>query len=461
MQNQLEKKYGLPTAIAMVVGIVVGSGVFFQAEKILSTTGGNMKTGILSWIIGGLIMIACALAFAILATEHEQVNGLVAYADATVGQKYGYLLGWYMTTIYAPCITMALAWLPARYTLVLIYGADADITGGLCMTLAVFYLIATYAISYLSPKLAGKLQVSETIIKLIPLLLMAIVGTVYGLVSKNGVLAENFSTIVDPSLNTSRSLFQAVCATAFAYEGWIVATSINSELKDSKKNLPRALVIGTIVIIVIYISYYIGIAGAVPNAEMMADGQAAARNAFSKVFGNVMGTGIFVFVIISCLGTLNGLMMGTTRNLYGLASSSRGPAPYLFGQVDKATNMPSGSSVFGLLLCMVWMMFFYCSQLSGIGAKMGIFGFDPTELPIVTLYPMYIPIFIIMMVKGKSTSFARRYLIPVLAILSSAFMMVAAVYSHQKYVIGYLIVFAVIMGIGAAFMKEKKLEHKE
>ena len=460
MQNELKKKYGLPTAIAMVVGIVIGSGVFFKAEKILSTTGGNLKTGILSWVIGGVIMVACACAFAILATEHEQVNGLVAYADATVGQKYGYLLGWYMTTIYAPCITMALAWLPARYTLVLIYGAEADITGGLCMTLATFYLVATYAISFLSPKLAGKLQVSETIIKLIPLLLMAVVGTIYGLTSKNGVLIENFTTVVDPSVNNSLALFQAVCATAFAYEGWIVATSINSELRDSKKNLPRALVFGTLAIVVIYILYYIGIAGAIPNAEMMADGQAGARNAFAQVFGKVMGTGIFVFVIISCLGTLNGLMMGTTRNLYGLSSRSRGPAPRLFGQVDRATNMPPSSSVFGLLVCAAWLLFFYCAQLSPIGAKMGIFAFDPTELPIVTLYPMYIPIFIIMILKGQSKSFFRRILVPVLAILSSIFMFVAAIYAHQKFVIGYLIVFAVIMVVGAIYMKKKKIDEE-
>jgi APA family basic amino acid/polyamine antiporter len=189
---------------------------------------------------------------------------------------------------------------------------------------------------------------------------------------------------------------------------------------------------------------------------MMADGQAGARNAFAQVFGKVMGTGIFVFVIISCLGTLNGLMMGTTRNLYGLSSRSRGPAPRLFGQVDRATNMPPSSSVFGLLVCAAWLLFFYCAQLSPIGAKMGIFAFDPTELPIVTLYPMYIPIFIIMILKGQSKSFFRRILVPVLAILSSIFMFVAAIYAHQKYVIGYLIVFAVIMVIGAIYMKEKK-----
>lgn len=76
MDNELKKKYGLPTAIALVIGIVIGSGVFFKAEKILTATGGNLPLGILAWAIGGLIMIICAYMFSILATRYAHVNGL-------------------------------------------------------------------------------------------------------------------------------------------------------------------------------------------------------------------------------------------------------------------------------------------------------------------------------------------------------------------------------------------------
>ncbi|MBE6021552.1 MAG: amino acid permease, partial [Clostridiales bacterium] len=60
MENGLQKRYGLVTAMAMVVGIVVGSGVFFKAEKVLNCTGGDLKLGIFAWVIGGIIMISCA-----------------------------------------------------------------------------------------------------------------------------------------------------------------------------------------------------------------------------------------------------------------------------------------------------------------------------------------------------------------------------------------------------------------
>ena len=453
MATELKKKYGLLTAICMVVGIVVGSGVFFKAEAILNHTGGDLKLGILAWIIGGAIMIVCAYAFAIMATKYEKVNGVVDYADAMIGEKYGYIIGWFLSTIYYPTLTMALAWLSARYTLVVIYGAEADITGGLCFALTAFYLIGSFALNSLSPILSGKFQVSTTFIKLVPLVLMAIVGTIYGITK--GHTYENFTTVVN-EIPTSTAIFKAVCATCFAYEGWIIATSINAEIKDAKKNLPKALIIGAFVIVAIYVFYYIGLAGAIPNAEMMANGQAGAKNAFAAVFGNVMGTGIFVFVIISCLGTLNGLMLGCSRGIYSLASRGRGPAPQVFNLVDKYTNMPTNSSVMGLLLCGAWLLFFYCSQLSNVSEKLGMFAFDPTELPIVTIYPFYIPIFFKMM-KIKDLNGFQKYVSPILAIIGSIVMVVAAFQAHSKMIPGYLIIFAVVMGIGMCFMKKKKI----
>ncbi len=86
MEKELDKKYGLFTAISMVVGIVIGSGVFFKAEKILTATGGNLPLGILAWIIGGVIMISCAYTFSVLATKYERVNGIVDYAEAAMNQ---------------------------------------------------------------------------------------------------------------------------------------------------------------------------------------------------------------------------------------------------------------------------------------------------------------------------------------------------------------------------------------
>ena len=450
MDTKLKEKYGLPVAIAMVIGIVIGSGVFFKAEKILNVTGGDQKLGILAWIIGGIIMIVCAYTFATMATRYSYVNGLVDYAEVTIGGKYAYMLGWFMTSIYYPTLTSVLAWVSARFTCVLL---GWDITGGSCLAIAAFFLCTSYAVNTLSPVLAGKFQVAATVIKVIPLILMGIVGLIVGL--SNGLTVENFSTIVNPVESTGKALFTAVVATAFAYEGWIIATSINAELKNAKKNLPLALVIGTIAVVIIYVLYYIGLTGGVTNEVMMQGGQAGAKLAFETIFTKAGGTLLFVFVIISCLGTLNGLMLGCTRGMYSLAVRGQGPKPELFKQVDPTTNMPTNSSVLGLFLCGFWLLYFYGANLVET-PWFGKFSFDTSELPIVTIYFSYIPIFIAMMIKEKDLGAFKRIIMPFLAICGCIFMVYAAIYSYKMTVFYYLIIFAVIMAIGIFFIRKKE-----
>ena len=464
MSNQLNKKYGLLTAICTVVGTVIGSGVFFKAEKILTETGGNLPIGILAWILGGLIMVICAYAFSILATKYEKVSGIVDYAEALVGKKYAYFMGWFLALLYYPTLTSVLAWVSARYLCVLI---GWDITGPQCMTISGTLLVTIFALNTLAPKLAGKFQVSATFIKLIPLFLMAIVGTIKGL--SNGLLIENFTTIVNEDISTASGLFKAVVATAFAYEGWICATSINAELKDAKKNLPKALVIGTLIIVGVYITYYIGLAGGISNAEIMQGGERGAKIAFSAVFNNYAGTLLFVFVVISCLGTLNGLTLGCSRAFHAIASRDLGPAPKILKQVDAATNTPTNSCMAGLFVCSFWLLFFYGSQLDS-PAWFGYFSFDSSELPIITTYAMYLPIFVNMFIKGKDLGVVKGKIAPVLAIIGSIFMVIAAIFAHGVYpyeaaktngtfslpVLFYLITYVAIMVAGAIFMKSKK-----
>lgn len=474
MENGLKKQYGLLMAICMVVGTVVGSGVFFKAQAILQKTNGDMPMGIIAWIIGGLVMICCVLAFCVMAQRYEKVNGLVDYAEATVGNKYAYFMGWFATTIYTPAMTSVLAWLTARYFLTFLVSVNPDlqlagdpVTGSETFLLAGFILIFVFAVNTLSSKLAGKLQISTTFIKLIPLLLMAVVGTVYGFTHNMAgepvsILSANFAT----GTGNYTMLFGAVVATAFAYEGWILATSINSEIKNSKKNLPIALIVGGVIIITVYIFYYIGVAGGATVETLVNDG---ATTAFTTVFGNVFGNILNLFVAVSCLGTLNGLLIGCIRGMYSISVRGYGPKVDLMKQVDPASNMPSNSCIVGLVIVAAWLVYFYGANLT---AKpwFGVFSFDSSELPIITIYALYIPMFIQFMRKEKGLSPLKRFVLPGLGVVGSLFMVIAAIYSHGYLpyiaakengtfscpVLFYLIVFAVIMGLGLVMMKPKK-----
>ena len=453
MNNQLKEKYGLLTAIAMVVGIVIGSGVFFKAEKVLTATGGDLPLGILAWALGGIIMIICAYTFSVMANQYRNVNGLVDYAEATVGSRYAYYVAWFSTFVYYPSMTSVLAWVSARYLGVIL---GFDNTGGSVMVIACFFLIASYAVNALSPVLAGKFQVSTTMIKLVPLLLMAIVGGIVGLA--NGTISENFTTVVrEVSGGRGMALFTAVVATAFAYEGWIIATSINAELKNAKRNLPIALVLGTLIIAVVYILYYIGLAGGASNSAVMESGEAGAKLAFETIFGKAAGVGLFVLVVISCLGTLNGLMLASTRGMYAVAVRGQGPKPRAFAEVSRYTNIPANSAIVGLLMCAFWLVFFYGANLVD-QPWFGVIAFDSSELPIITIYAVYLPIFLRMMITEKNLHPFKRFVMPALSILSCIFMIVAAIFAHGMGVVWYLIVFVVFMLLAVPFYRKNPVK---
>lgn len=462
-EHRLEKKYGLFTAICMVVGVVIGAGVFFKAQTILQITGGDLALGIAAWLTGGAIMLSCTLAFSVMAQKYAHAGGVVDYAEAAVGSRYAYFAGWFLATVYYPCLTSVLCWLSARYTLEFITAcypafplripaaAGGCAQGPECLALMAFYLCAAYAINAFAPRLAGKLLTSVTVIKLIPLLLMAVVGVAAGVLGPTHMLTQNFAAAPAMAGQSDGALLGAVCSAAFAYEGWIVATSINAELKDAKRNLPRALVTGALIVVTVYIAYYLGVAG---GAEVQTLMERGAFIAYVNLFGSAMGNLLTLLIAISCLGTLNGLMMGCARGMYALANRGEGPRPAMFAKISEKSNMPVASAVFGLVASACWTVYFYLANVMQLWT--GPFAFDSSELPVITLYLFYIPVFFCWMKKSRGEGVLRRYVLPALALASAAFMVFACIVSHKMANVWYLIVFAVIMLLGAPFAGKRK-----
>ena len=213
--------------------------------------------------------------------------------------------------------------------------------------------------------------------------------------------------------------------------------------------------LGGIIVIATYLLYYIGVTGGASNAELIEKG---ATVAFTNIFGNVIGNFLNLFIAISCIGTMNGLMLACCRGVYSVAARGKGPATHMFSRVDEHTNMPNNSAVMGLLLCGFWGLYFYLSNLAGTWSHKTVFTgtifesvpflFDPTELPIITIYALYIPVFIQWIRKQKGTSVWQHYILPILAICGSVFMVIACLVSHGMGCFWYLIVFAFVMVLG-------------
>ena len=464
MDNKMEKRYGLPTAISMVIGIVIGSGVFIKGGKVLSLTGGNMLQGIAVVGIVGLICIICSLVFAELGSRYEKVNGVVDYAEVALGPNYAYYVGWFVTTIYTPALSSILAFFAAMMFLQLFGISAIDFATGTINPVAIGvgagFLMFGYGINALSPKLAGRLQVGMTVIKLIPLLLMGIVGTIVGLANGTTMEVLNYVKSAEYVAVDGAGFFKAIVGFAFAYEGWILATSINAELKDAKRNLPLALTIGAFVTIVIYALYIFSMSAIGDVNTIIATwpfGETLPRIAFSKIFGNVVGTVVYVFVTVACLGTMNGLIMASCRGMYSLSSRGMGPAPQFFGHVDDQNNFVIKSSVFGMMTGGFWYAWTVMMWMGGPG----MFGqvhncewlaWEPDEIGIICLYVMYIPMMIGLMVKAKDLGFVRRFLLPGLGLLCCLFFAYAIWNGYGwKQCVGFLIFFLVVEFIGYLF----------
>ena len=149
--QHLTKKYGLITAICMVVGIVIGSGIFFKATTVFDKTNGNATMSLAVVLAVGAVMVICSYVFATLANKFEKVNGVVDYAEATLGRRFAYYVGWFMTTMYYPILTSTLAWVSAMYTCGLVGFA---VGSGEHLVLAALYLLLGYGVNALSPRLA-------------------------------------------------------------------------------------------------------------------------------------------------------------------------------------------------------------------------------------------------------------------------------------------------------------------
>ena len=450
MKNELNKKFGLITAICMVAGIVIGSGVFFKATPVFTNNGGDMLMSLLTVLVVGILMTTCAYTFSILAGKHSKVNGIVDYAEGECSMLLAYSTGWFMSVIYYPIIGSTLAWVSANYTCSLFNISNPNVR----LLLTFTFFIASFILNIFSPKISGKFQVSTTVIKLIPLAAMAIIGTVIGLI--NGQTIENLTAETAAMANSGGSFFGAIVAFAFAYEGWIIATSINAELHDAKKNLPKALVIGTLIVITVYVTYFIGIASVLSVDEIMAAGDALPKIAFPKLFGGnaVFGTIVYVFIIISCLGTMNGITIGTSRGMYSLAVRNQGPAPKSFVHVDEKTNMPIKSAILGLAATAVWALQWEFGLIRGV--LPAFISFENDELPIITLYAFYIPIFINMMRHSKGMHPVKRFVFPSLSILACLFMIFCAFYAYKVQAFYYLFIFAAIMLVGLMFYRNSK-----
>lgn len=461
--EKVKKQYGLWTGIAMVVGIVIGSGVFLKAGGVLTLSGGDLKLSILAWFVGGVIMVCSGFCFAVFASRVTKYNGVVDYVEEATNKKVGYGLAWCMTTFYYPIIASIVALFAGQYFFILIGHPEIGLTHWGNFIFAFVILVIVVVINYVSPMIAAKFQVSATVIKLIPILLIAVAGLFASLIVGEGYGIINAFQNPAPFMPAA-NFGEAVKKTAFAYEGWVCATAINAELKDSKKDLPRALTFGTIAILAFYIIYYVSLSAFLGNAGTIIQDANAPIAVFEKIMGGFGKVLFTAFIMISCLGTVNGVAISCCRGMYTISCRGQGPAPEKFSKLGKNQSVSLLSCLYGFA-CMVLMLIVWYLVMNTKSVFNYLGSMD--EIICAIIYGVYILMYIHIIKNFKECNVFQRYIMPVVAIIGSVFFVICGTGIYQLVSSGFenwdsikafgvfLLLFALLMAPCLFFYKEE------
>lgn len=402
-----KRKYGLFTGIAMITGIVIGSGIFFKSDNILLWTNGNVLQGVLIFLIAAVAIIFGSLTISQLAARTDNPGGIIAYAEEFCSMPISCAFGWFQSFLYLPSITAVVAWVAGIYVCILFPITETLENQTL---IGAGFITILYIFNILSAKLGGYIQNTTTIIKLIPLFVIAIAGVIFGdPVESLSYTPQNVGTL---------GLLSAIPPIAFSFDGWAISTSICHEIKDSKKNLPRALIFSPILILIIYVLYFVGISSLVGPERIMEMGDAHVNYAANLILGEMGAKLILVFIIISVLGTVNGIILGSIRLPYAMAIRNMIPGSKVFRKEnERLGNMPVHSALLAYVISLFMLFLHYITQKYNM-----LYNSDISEISIVTNYVGYIVLYIAVIrlaKRGEIKNMWYGYVFPAFAILGA------------------------------------------
>lgn len=421
-QQELRKSIGFSAAVSTVVGILIGSGVFFKPQAIYSATNGGPGLGLLAWLIGGLITIAAGLTAAEISASIIKPGGFMVYLEEIYGERIGFLTGWMQVILFVPAIVAALGIIFAQECVSLL-GLNNELY---IIAIAIGIIVFIVLLNSLGAKFGGAIQTVSTICKLLPLAVIIIFGLMKGNSSQSMM-----TPLVGESVNIVSALSQVLIATLFAYDGWINVGALAGEMKNPSKHLPMAIVGGISLVMAVYLVINVAYLRVV-SASDMALVSAPATLVANKLFGDSGAKIISIGILISVFGTLNGFILTGGRIPYTMASENRIPFSKVFCKLNS-----NGVPLNGTWLIVV---------LSIIYSLSGQFNLL-TDLAIFVMWIFYTMLFVgVMKLRKTHPKMERPYrvplypLIPIVATVGGIFVVVSTLITQPKNsIVGLLI----------------------
>lgn len=445
MENKKEH-YGLLTATTMIIGIVIGSGIFFKSDDVLLYTGGSVILGVLVLCIGAFSIIFGSLTLTELSIRTNKSGGFVGYYEDFVNKKVASGFGWFQTFIYFPTLNAVVSWVAGIYTCVLL-GINATLE--IQIFIGFLYMIIIYCVNIISFKLGGYFQNLSTIVKLIPLIGIALIGLFYG--AANPDIPQGVELI--RRSNVGFGWLAALAPIAFSYDGWIIATTISAEVKNPERNMTLALIMGPLVILGVYLMYFLGLTNMLGSEFIMSTGNEAVNKVGEIILGSNGSKVLLIFIIISILGVVNGITLGSLRMPHALASKNMLPSSEKIAKISPKIHLSTGSCIISFLSSTIWLVLHYLTQKSGI-----IGSSDISEIAIVFSYLCYTILYIKvfqMRKNGVIKSNFKGYICPILGLLGSAIILIGGIISNPLYVPIFIVICITVGMMGYFYYKNK------
>lgn len=337
-QNHLlRRELNVFDATSIVVGTIIGSAIFLIPSTIAGQLGSPVWV-LTAWIVGGVLTLCGALSLAEIGSMFPGAGGLYVYLREAYGPLPAFLYGWGLLTMIQSGSIAALA---VAFHLFAARLMPLKSAGQQLVSVACIALLTT--INCLGIRLGKLLQNTLTVTKLAGLLLMITLLFARGLCFR--IHRPNFTA---GALHISVDSFGiALIAILWAYEGWHVVSFAAAEMKRPQSDLPRSLLYGVLVIACVYIlanaSYY-----AAMSPEEIRTSPSLASEAMSRAYGATAGKLMALLILISLLGSLNGLVLTGPRVYYAMAKDR------LFFTRFAQTNGKYGTPAFGLLVQGTW-----------------------------------------------------------------------------------------------------------
>ncbi len=330
---------GLPTAVSLVVGSMIGSGVFLLPAS-LAPLGG---VAFLGWIVSAIGASVLALVFARLARIDPVAGGPYAYSRHAYGDFAGFLIGWgYWISIWTANAALSIAGVGNLKPFIPGVVASPVAAAALATAIVWFFTLVNIA----GVKLAGRVQVVSTVLKVLPLFVVGLAGAF-------AFKADHFA-IADASPGAlGRGIIAATTLTMFALIGLEAATIPASLVRHPERTIPRATVIGTLLAASIYIVSTMGVMSLVPP-DVLATSTAPFADAARVALGGGVAAAVAIGASISCFGALNGWLLIVGQLPVALARD--GLWPVRFGQLSTRGTPAFGMTVASLLTtALIWM----------------------------------------------------------------------------------------------------------